>query len=285
MRNTMIVTRLVTALLVSAAVGACGGEIGHPETVPPDAGGGGGGGGDGGTTIIEPDGAVCVDITLAGYDQSCTEDADCTGIYVGQICEGSCFGCVPNSAINSSDSTRYEEQTAPVSGGDVCPCPASGFARCVSNACIWCDSFGTNQAPGCETTFDAGGDDTFDGGDDSTDGGSGDDSIDGGSGDDGGIGDASACVFIDPASYSTSCQVNTDCTTIVTGEVCDGACDCGGTPVNVAGETQYEQAISGITFAGCPCAAEAPPACASGVCVSCNCGAGDPPQCAETCGG
>lgn len=271
-------TRVTAAFFASIALGilACGGRVGSPVTVTPD----------GGTTIItEVDGATCVEIEAASYDQSCNVDSDCMGIVVGQICQGSCFGCAPNTAVNVSGEARYEAATAPVSGGDQCPCPASSTLRCANNTCILCP-FDPNapEPPGCFTrTEDAGGDDSgISIGDDSGVG-----TTDGGTttGDDTGVGTTDGgieCVFIDLSTYDTSCVTNTDCTVIASGQVCDGSCDCGGSPVNVDGEATYEQAVSGIAFAECPCAAELPPACVGTTCTACSGGPTDPPECGDT---
>jgi hypothetical protein len=264
-------TRVTAAFFASVALGilACGGRVGSPLTVPPD----------GGTTIItQVDGATCVDIEAASYDQSCNVDNDCVGINVGQICEGSCFGCAPNTAINVSGEGRYEAATAPVSGGDLCPCPASSAPRCANNTCILCPFEPNGPAP--PVCYTPGGDDSgITTGDDSGVG-----MTDGGFSDDGGFtNDAGVeCVFIDLSTYDTSCVTNSDCTIIAAGQVCDGSCDCGGSPVNVDGEATYEQAVSGIVFAECPCAAELPPACVGTTCTACSGSPTDPPECGDT---
>jgi len=261
--------RATAALFAAIAVGAlaCGGRVGSPVTVTPD----------GGTTIItQVDGATCVDIEAASYDTSCNVDSDCVGIAVGQLCDGSCYGCLPNTAINVSGEARYQAATAPVSGGIECSCPAGSAPRCFNNACILCP-FGPDEPTGCNP----GGDDS-DGGITSDD--SGDDS-DGGTttSDDGGFtNDAGVeCVDIDLSSYDTSCMTNSDCIVIQTGQVCDGNCACGGSPVNADGEATYEQAIRGIMLAGCPCPAEAPPACVGNVCTPCSGRTSDPPECGD----
>ena len=284
-------TRLLVAACASlslamlGALGGCGGKVGDPVTVA-DSGLGGGGGHDG-ITIMEGDGGVCVDISLTGYDTSCVEDTDCQGVTTGEVCSNTCFGCVPNAAINQSSESLYEAQTAPLSGGVACACPASGQARCLSNACVWCSSFGDSTNPACNTVSDDGGfgdDSGFDDGGfgDDVDSGFGDDSgfNDGGFGDDSSVCDASTCVFIDPTDYSTDCNVSTDCALISEGQVCSGDCECGGSPINIAGLNQYNEATSGIQFGDCPCAATPNPACSNGTCVSCG-GNAPPPECAQ----
>jgi hypothetical protein len=79
--------------------------------------------------------------------------------------------------------------------------------------------------------------------------------------------DAGACVNIDPSAYDRSCKVDADCTSIRSGQVCSGQCDCGGdAPVSLTGEAQYESAVAGLLLQGCPCPAPAQVGCFSGTC-------------------
>jgi len=75
------------------------------------------------------------------------------------------------------------------------------------------------------------------------------------------------CVEIDVSTYDRSCNDVSDCTEIPTGAVCDGSCECGGTPVNVSGEARYKQAVSGIVFDACHCAEGASLACINNQCM------------------
>jgi len=77
---------------------------------------------------------------------------------------------------------------------------------------------------------------------------------------------AAQCVQISLSSYDQSCNVASDCTVIETGNVCSGSCGCGDTFINVSGEAQYEQAVSGITFGDCFCPS-VEPQCVNNQCV------------------
>jgi len=90
-----------------------------------------------------------------------------------------------------------------------------------------------------------------------------------------------ACVDIVLSTYDQSCNQASDCMTIQAGEVCNGDCACGGSPVNISGQARYDQAVSGIRFEGCPCPASPPPACIAGTCVSCGFGPGQPAGCPD----
>jgi hypothetical protein len=196
--------------------------------------------------ITEPDGGACVDIELADYDQSCAEDSDCVVIRTGAVCDGQC-SCGGDSPINVSGQAQYASQTSVVSL-EPCHCAEEGYTQCLSNQCVFCGPDGSN----CAVTM---------------------------SGPDSGViifpaADAGispkdaavACVEVDVSSYSTACTEDSDCTFIQTGEVCDGNCNCGGTPVNVSGLPQYDQAVSGIQFGECGCPDEGEPVCSGGQC-------------------
>jgi hypothetical protein len=92
--------------------------------------------------------------------------------------------------------------------------------------------------------------------------------------------DADGCVDIVLSTYDESCQEDSDCIGITAGEVCNGSCDCGGAVINVSGQARYEQAISGIVFADCPCIAGPIPTCVQGTCTRCGLGA-NPPGCPD----
>lgn len=269
------VGRLFAVLLATTAMAAaCGGKVGGPNSNPGDAGGG----------DAFDDRAACVTVDLSSFDTSCNVDTDCIAITTGVVCQAECFGCGNNAAINQSSEQAYESATSLVSeGSSACPCPASGAPRCLSGSCFLCslDPNSPTQPPGCQEVIFDGGTTTDDAGDDT---GcldcSDDSSTDDAGGDDTGVSDGGSCVFIDPATFDTSCDANSDCTLIIqTGTVCDGSCECGGTPVNVDGQSQYEQDIQGIVFAGCPCAAGRPPACSAGTCVACNGATDEPAAC------
>jgi hypothetical protein len=77
-----------------------------------------------------------------------------------------------------------------------------------------------------------------------------------------------SCVSIDLSSYDQSCQHASDCISVLSGEVCDGQCNCPEAPVNSSEQGRYDQAISSIDFAMCGCTAEFPPQCVNGLCTS-----------------
>ncbi|HEY3817430.1 MAG TPA: hypothetical protein VGL81_09680 [Polyangiaceae bacterium] len=102
------------------------------HSTPPDAG---------------PDAAVCVDVDLSTYDQSCQTSDDCIGITAGVLCPGSCE--CGGAAVNISEQLRYQTTIAELGmsvGG--CPCPAPGPIGCVQNKCTVC-GYGAGQPAGC----------------------------------------------------------------------------------------------------------------------------------------
>ena len=84
--------------------------------------------------------------------------------------------------------------------------------------------------------------------------------------------DASAvCVEVDPESFVLTCQRDSDCTGVITGTVCSGACDCGGnTAINQSSLAAYQAAISSIQFSTCPCPQGGIPRCVTGQCALCG---------------
>jgi hypothetical protein len=90
-----------------------------------------------------------------------------------------------------------------------------------------------------------------------------------------------ACVTVDASTYDASCAVDADCTSIRSGLVCSGGCDCGGdTPINVSGEARYEASIAGLELTACPCPMSPPVRCVAQRCTVC---ANGPPD--AGCGG
>ncbi len=96
------------------------------------------------------DGAVCVDVDLATYDQSCQTSSDCADITAGMLCTGSCE--CGGSAINNSGLARYQATIASLGSTGACPCPADGTLACIQNKCTVC-GFGPNQPNGCPDGF------------------------------------------------------------------------------------------------------------------------------------
>jgi hypothetical protein len=83
----------------------------------------------------------------------------------------------------------------------------------------------------------------------------------------GSLGDAALCANIVLSTYDESCHESTDCIIITAGEVCTGSCGCGGSVISISGQARYEQAISGIVFAACPCPSGGIPTCVQGTCT------------------
>jgi hypothetical protein len=81
---------------------------------------------------------------------------------------------------------------------------------------------------------------------------------------------AETCVDIDLSTYDTACTKASDCITILAGEVCSGSCDCFGPAVSASEQSRYDQAVSGIVFAECPCVSPGPLECVAGTCVLCG---------------
>jgi hypothetical protein len=115
---------------------------------------------DGGTTTL-PDGAVCVDIDLSSYDQSCTTDSDCAVVTSGQLCAKYC-PC-GGSTINESQLGRYRAAVADVPTGE-CSCGSAGPPSCVGGTCLFCSTTpGNDGLPACPS--DAGASDASTGSD------------------------------------------------------------------------------------------------------------------------
>jgi hypothetical protein len=206
---------------------------------------------DGGSTTL-PDGAVCVDIDLSSYDQSCTTDSDCAVVTSGELCANYC-PC-GGSTINESQLGRYRAAVADVPTGE-CGCGLAGPPSCVSGTCQFCSMTpGNDGLPACPS--DAGASDASTGS------------------------DAGQCVDIDLASYDSSCTKASDCTLIPTGEVCSGSCECGASPINLSGVARFKEATAGITFADCPCISPGPLDCIGGTCTLCS-GSPLPAGCAD----
>jgi hypothetical protein len=198
-----------------------------------EAGSGGGSGGGGGSSSGGPG---CVDVSLSSFDTSCRNDGDCTTVTVGELCPDSCL--CGGAAISVSSQAAWKQATAGLGGG-FCGCPLEGIPQCVAGTCAIC-----NDPASCGVTTSDAGTSTSDA-------------------------TANQCVNIPPSTYSTSCNVESDCTSLRSGEVCSGECNCGGTAVNVSGEAAFEKATQGFVFEGCPCAS-LPLACVGGTCAFCN---------------
>jgi|HubBroStandDraft_6_1064221.scaffolds.fasta_scaffold376225_1 hypothetical protein len=257
---------VVLLLLMSGFAPACGGRVlggvGSEEDSGTGGGGGasgggaggggfggGGSGGGGGTG----GGGRCIDLEVLPSDLSCGNDSDCELVGTGQFCNGQC-SC-GDTPVNAAAATRFQSETASLTLV-ACPCAFEGEPRCIGGQCTLC-RFGTDQ-PGCNE--DGGITIIEDGGIFISDGGDFDTGIS--------TGDGPTCVDIELSTYDQSCNQASDCILIPTGELCTGQCDCGGSPVNISEQSRFNQATSGIKFAGCSCPIEAVPQCAAdGVCV------------------
>jgi hypothetical protein len=151
LRTPSILVRIVVAasLLSLGILAACGGKQS------------GGSGGSGGVyDEDEPDGATCVNLDTASFDQSCEKDSDCVAVagegsddggfgnpFNGVLfCNGYC-GCLL-ATINVSAQAGYEAALSPVTSG-ICSCPAVTPPSCKNHLCTMslCDI--NDAAPGC----------------------------------------------------------------------------------------------------------------------------------------
>jgi hypothetical protein len=87
-------------------------------------------------------------------------------------------------------------------------------------------------------------------------------------------------VDIELSNYDVSCQQDSDCTPITTGEICSGGCACGGSAVNVSGLPGYRAAVASLSLGLCSCPFEGSPRCLGGQCGICD-GFNDPPACSD----
>jgi hypothetical protein len=255
MRSGPLVCATSFALLLAAA---CGGKAAE---LPGGGGdeGGGGGGGDAAADASRSDdgrGAMCVDVDLGSYDQSCASDSDCTFIRAGQVCSGQC-DC-GSSLINVAGEARYEGAIAGLSL-QACPCDEPGIKRCLGGRCTLCD-FGPNAPAAC----------IDDGGPAQDTGVTVDTGVE--------IDAGPICVFIDPSTYDRSCVEDIDCIGITAGKICTGGCQCGGAAINASEQARYNAAIAPVGMGGiCPCPAFGPIRCAMGQCTVCSFGLNPPP--------
>ena len=200
----------------------------------------------GGRAIEEgaPDGGACVTIDVSTYDRSCQQASDCVAITAGTLCDGDC-SC-GGATINADGMSRYQSAVSSITGGD-CFCPDELAPECIANTCTICTG-SANDPPAC--------------GDHETP-------------------DASTgqCVDVDLSTYDQSCNADSDCISITSGQICQGSCECGGSTINASGEARYEQQVSSITTSECPCPEEGSPRCIDGACTICGFGPNQPPGC------
>jgi hypothetical protein len=262
--------RIVAPLLLAWLACACGGRtllsesLGPGNVVPGEDSGVGVSEAGTGIGISADSASSCVFIVVAASDLACGSDQDCVLIRSGDVCPGDC-GC-GDSAVNTAAANRYQSEAASVASAD-CPCPFSGEPRCLGGSCTLCAST-PGQPAGCDDSgvitvedsgvafADAGEFDTgeFDTGIPEMD--SGLLTVDG-----------SQCVYVDPSSYDRSCTQASDCFVIQTGDVCEGQCACGGLPVNVSGQSRYDEETNGVSFGQCFCPYEGTLLCIGKSCV------------------
>ncbi len=244
------------------------------------------------TTVVEVDGATCLDITVTNADLSCAIDDECALANTGVICTPGC-GCPGGTAVNSAAATRIsaeiENASLPPVTGCAGGCANPGTPRCIEGQCTLCPFDGEDAPPGCFEVEDGGtiGFDAslppveagepdagefdggeFDGGDfDAGESDAGD--FDGGESDagesDGGV-TTGLCVDVDLTGYDTNCVTAADCTVVFSGEVCTGECSCeGNAAISASARGEWEQAVQGITFETCHCVPSSP-VCLHGQC-------------------
>jgi hypothetical protein len=94
----------------------------------------------------------------------------------------------------------------------------------------------------------------------------------------------STCVDIDVAPSDLACGSDPDCDLVRTGEVCDGQCSCGDTPVNLGAAARAQSETASLTLEGCPCADPGTARCIGGQCTLCGFGPDAPAGCNEDAG-
>jgi len=203
------------------------------------------------------DAGACVQIDVTPADLACSVDGDCSYGETGLICESSC-DC-PNAAVNNAAAAKFSAEIPPSTVD--CGCGIGGSPRCIRGSCTLC-GFGSSGDCGDggvtpPIVVDAG-------------------PI---------LADAAGpkCVDVDLTGYDVSCATAGDCMNILSGTVCDGACECRGANivgVSMTNQSQYAATLSGISLSQCHCLGPSPAQCIAGQCVNCDtpnalCGDGD----------
>jgi hypothetical protein len=161
-----MLTRPLAAFLAISAFAACGGrtiglgvgsdsgiatdsgapvrDTGSPtDTAPPplpDSG-----------RQVEPDGAICIDLSPASWSLACTHDSDCTSLPRGPICQGQCKTSCDGVPANTAGVARFAAATVSLDLIE-CVCTMAPIPTCFEGACTFCGETGTSSC------FDAGGD-------------------------------------------------------------------------------------------------------------------------------
>jgi hypothetical protein len=92
----------------------------------------------------------------------------------------------------------------------------------------------------------------------------------------------SSCVDVTITPSDVSCGSDQDCDLIRSGEVCNGQCSCGDTPVNAAAASRFQTETASLKLASCPCAFPGEPRCLAGQCTLCGVGSNQPAGCADS---
>jgi hypothetical protein len=151
-------------------------------------------------------------------------------------------GC-GGSAVSSSELSRWQAATSSIRFA-ACHCTAEQTPRCVNHVCTACS--GPNPPAGC-------------------------------AGADGG-----ACVTIDPTIFSHACTQDPDCIDITAGQICPGACLCGGgAAISRSEQARYDAMIAGIATQACPCPPLGVVRCIQSACTECPFGPNRPPGCPD----
>jgi len=101
----------------------------------------------------------------------------------------------------------------------------------------------------------------------------------GGGGGSGSSSGGEACAEVPLSSFDTSCQVDTDCVSVVTGMLCPGACNCGGSTINQSSQSDWQSQAGRFLTGNCFCPDSPAPRCIGGTCTLCTGGPSDPPAC------
>lgn len=247
---------IASATVLAGLLAACGGQTSTSGTTS-DAGSHGspdsGRSGPDATHMVSVDGATCARVP-ANLSTACNVDSDCSLVSSGEVCDGQC-DCGGDNPVGPAGFAVYEAAIKGITSL-ACPCVSAYETVCLANVCQLCKN--GPQGPECPKT--------------AVDAGPPADAV--------APSDAAACVDIQLSSFNVSCQVNTDCTGITTGEICTGACACGGSAINVADEAKYASLLGSVKTAECPCATF-PVGCSGGTCVVCTPG-GDAAGCPGT---
>jgi hypothetical protein len=92
-------------------------------------------------------------------------------------------------------------------------------------------------------------------------------------------GSGAGCVDLEVAPSDLSCESDQDCELVRTGQICNGQCSCGDTPVNAAAGERFQTDTASLTLEACPCADPGEARCLGGQCTLCAAGSTEPAGC------